>query len=85
VPDGCFAGYVGGPRVGAICYNVAHSHVVPLLLIAWSVLSSSASLLSVALIWLAHIGLDRALGFGLKYPTGFRDTHLGEIGRSRRI
>jgi hypothetical protein len=35
---------------------------------------------SVALIWLAHIGFDRALGYGLKYKAGFGFTHLGRIG-----
>jgi hypothetical protein len=79
VPDVSFAGYVGGPRVGAVAYNLAHSYVGPVTLGA-SLLSTGADL-SIAFIWAAHIGFDRALGYGSKYPTAFSDTHLGRIGR----
>jgi hypothetical protein len=81
VPDVSFAGYLAGPRAGAIVYNVAHSYVGPLLL-ALSVLATGAATLMLPLIWAAHIGFDRALGYGLKYPTGFGDTHLGRIGKT---
>jgi hypothetical protein len=37
----------------------------------------------VPLIWIGHIGFDRVLGYGLKYPTAFRDTHLGQLGLGR--
>jgi hypothetical protein len=79
VPDVSFAGYVAGPRVGATIYNVAHSYVGPLVL-ALTMLGAGMGL-TIAVIWAAHIGFDRALGFGLKYPTAFADTHLGRIGR----
>ena len=78
-PDLSFAGYLAGPRPGAALYNVAHSYAGPLLL-AMTLLSARISV-SVALIWVAHIGFDRALGYGLKYPSAFGDTHLGRIGR----
>ena len=42
---------------------------------------ASPLVLSLAMIWLAHIGIDRALGYGLKYQTGFAFTHLGRIGK----
>lgn len=79
VPDISFAGYLGGPRVGAVVYNLMHSYVGPLLLAAAFVGTGRPPVL--ALVWLAHIGFDRMLGYGLKYPTAFADTHLGTIGR----
>jgi hypothetical protein len=82
LPDISFAGYFAGPRVGAAVYNVAHSYVGPLLL-ALVLLTTGAALMW-ALVWAAHVGFDRALGYGLKYPTAFADTHLGRIGRPKR-
>jgi hypothetical protein len=79
-PDISFASYLAGPRAGAIIYNVAHSYVGPIALAAASFISGRVGL-SVALVWGAHLGFDRALGYGLKYPTAFRDTHLGPIGQ----
>jgi uncharacterized protein DUF4260 len=79
-PDISFAGYLAGPRVGAVIYNVAHSYVGPLALAAAFFMSGSIRLL-LALVWGAHVGFDRALGYELKYPTAFRDTHLGRIGQ----
>jgi hypothetical protein len=75
-PDLAMLGYLPGIRVGTICYNLVHTLIGPLLLIGYSVSSQSDWLLPYALIWIAHIGLDRMLGFGLKYPTRFNDTHL---------
>ena len=80
-PDLSFAGYLAGPRVGAIAYNVMHAMIAPLLLAAAGIALSSAIALNLALIWLAHIGFDRALGYGLKHAKGFGFTHLGRIGR----
>ena len=80
VPDVSFAGYLAGPRVGAIVYNMAHSYVGPLVLAAAFMADGRTP--ELALIWAAHVGFDRALGFGLKYPTAFGDTHLGRIGRA---
>ena len=78
-PDASFAGYLGGPRVGAAAYNALHGYVGPALLAAASLAMGAAP--AVALVWAAHVGFDRALGYGLKYPSGFGDTHLGRIGR----
>lgn len=80
VPDISFTGYLAGPRAGAIVYNLAHSYAGPLLLAGAALVTGRT--LAVALIWAAHVGFDRALGYGLKYPTAFEDTHLGRIGRS---
>jgi hypothetical protein len=78
VPDLAMLGYLRTVRLGTICYNLVHSLTVPFLLIAYAYLTRSLCLLAYGLIWTAHIGLDRMLGFGLKYPSGFRDTHLRE-------
>jgi hypothetical protein len=83
-PDLSFAGYLASPRLGAIAYNALHATVAPLLLGLASVLLQWPLAGSVALIWLAHIGIDRALGYGLKYPAGFGFTHLGGIGPAAR-
>jgi hypothetical protein len=82
VPDLSFAGYLAGPRVGALAYNAMHATIAPLALGAVAVAQNSPVALTVALIWLAHIGFDRALGYGLKHARGFGFTHLGPIGRA---
>ena len=78
-PDLAALGYLAGARVGSVTYNVVHTYALPaaLMLAAWS--SPSTFGLSLALIWFAHIGGDRLLGFGLKYPTEFKDTHLNRV------
>jgi hypothetical protein len=80
-PDLSFAAYLGGPRVGAILYNAAHSYLGPVALMTIGLAMAAPLTLSLAMIWLAHIGIDRALGYGLKYQTGFAFTHLGRIGK----
>jgi hypothetical protein len=84
VPDLSFAGYLAGPRVGAAAYNLMHSTITPLLLGAWATALNFHLALSLALIWLAHIGFDRALGYGLKHARGFGFTHLGRVGRAAK-
>jgi hypothetical protein len=82
-PDLSFLGYLAGARLGAIAYNAAHSLVGPLALAAVGLLGPGAAL-PLALIWIAHIGADRALGYGLKYADGFGMTHLGRLAGGRR-
>ena len=81
-PDLSFAGYLWGPRTGAAVYNAAHSYMGPMALMTTGFTTGSPIVLSIAIIWLAHIGFDRALGYGLKYATGFGFTHLGRIGKA---
>ena len=69
VPDVSFAGYLAGPRAGAVVYNAAHSYVGPIALALGSIATGRTA--ELALIWAAHIGFDRTLGYGLKNPTGF--------------
>jgi hypothetical protein len=78
-PDLSMLGYLANVRVGAGVYNFVHTLVAPGVLIAIAILASRRQLLPFALIWIAHIALDRMLGFGLKYPTRFKDTHLQHI------
>jgi hypothetical protein len=81
-PDLSLLGYLAGPRVGAALYNAAHSYAGPVLLLALGVLAAMPWAVAGSLVWLAHIGMDRALGYGLKYAAGFAFTHLGRIGRA---
>ena len=81
-PDLSFLAYLAGPRIGAAGYNLAHSYVGPIVIAALALLTGRPPV--AALIWAAHVGFDRALGYGLKYPTDFADTHLGRLARRGR-
>jgi len=83
LPDVSFLGYFGGPKIGAICYNSAHSYIGAIACIIAGYTLPAPTLLCAGIIWCAHIGFDRALGYGLKYTSGFGFTHLGLIGRNR--
>ena len=80
-PDLSMIGYLAGPRVGAITYNLAHNLVTALVVLAIGWFVPLAPLALAGAILVAHVGMDRSLGYGLKLPTDFRDTHLGRIGR----
>jgi len=75
-PDLSMVGYAVNARAGSITYNAIHTYVGPLLLGGYALVTSHTTMFQVALIWIAHIGFDRLLGYGLKYPTQFTDTHL---------
>ena len=81
LPDLSLAGYLGGPRVGAVIYNAAHATIGPIALVAAGMAIPAPMVAAIACIWAAHVGLDRAIGYGLKYQSGFAFTHLGRIGR----
>jgi hypothetical protein len=78
-PDLSFAGYLLGPRLGAAAYNALHTEIAPIVLGTVGVVTDADTAIQLALIWLAHIGADRVLGYGLKYPTAFKDTHLQRV------
>lgn len=80
-PDISFLGFLGGPRAGAIAYNVAHSYIGALLCVLLGAVVPVPVLATAGLIWCAHIGFDRALGYGLRYGGEFGLTHLGRVGR----
>ena len=81
-PDLSFAAYLIDPKTGALVYNAAHSYMAPVALLTLGFALGEPLILSIAMIWLAQIGIDRALGYGLKYAAGFGFTHLGRIGRA---
>ena len=83
VPDLSMLAYLAGPRWGALGYNLGHALTGPLLLGVIALLAGHSLFMALSLIWLAHIGFDRALGYGLKSPDGFHHTHLGLIGKAR--
>ncbi len=78
-PDLSMAGFIAGNRAGAATYNLVHTYVWPAALAGYGVVLEHPLTTSVALIWVAHIGIDRLLGFGLKYETGFKDTDLQRL------
>jgi len=80
-PDLSMVGYLRGARAGAALYNAAHAYPLPVMTGLLGLWAGSSLALELALIWTAHIGMDRALGFGLKFPDGFHHTHLGRIGK----
>lgn len=80
VPDLAIAAYLLGRRAGAAAYNLAHLELWPLILAAAGVIADQTVLVELALIWLAHIGIDRALGYGFKYADeDFQSTHLNRV------
>lgn len=82
-PDLSILFYLAGPRIGAAFYNAVHIYLGPIILLGVSAAAGASAGIAAALIWSAHIGIDRALGFGLKYGGGFALTHLGRIGHQR--
>ncbi len=80
-PDLSFLAYLAGPKIGAWVYNGVHSTIIPMAMLTIGFGFAPPLVLSLALIWLSHIGIDRALGYGLKYGFGFGFTHLGRIGK----
>jgi hypothetical protein len=78
-PDLSMAGYLAGARAGAAAYDVAHLEALPVALAAAGVVAGSDRAIELALVWLVHVRADRALGYGLKYPTRFEDTHLQRV------
>jgi hypothetical protein len=78
-PDVSMLGYLFSSQIGAALYNAFHSYPLPVALGIFGSLWSTPLAVAIALVWLAHIGMDRLAGFGLKYPSGFKDTHLGRM------
>lgn len=78
-PDLSALGFLAGKRAGAATYNIAHTYALPAILGGAGLLGGSDLAVSLALIWAAHIGMDRTVGYGLKYPSDFKDTHLSRV------
>jgi hypothetical protein len=77
-PDLSIAGYLANPRIGSLAYNVIHTYAMAAILLGMGWFFYPSTLLA-GLLLTAHIGLDRCLGFGLKYPTAFKDTHIQRV------
>ncbi len=78
-PDLFMAGYLFNKGFGAMTYNLAHTYTLPLILTTVAWLNGSAACGWVGLIWFAHIGWDRLIGYGLKYENSFKETHLQRV------
>ena len=83
LPDVSAVGYLGGPRMGAMTYNLAHSWAPGFAALAFGIWLAWPTMLALAAILIAHVGMDRAAGYGLKLSSSFQDTHLGRIGRAK--
>lgn len=81
MPDLSMLAYLADTRIGALVYNVAHAYVLPAMVFVLGFIGEGSFLMGLGLIWGAHLALDRFLGFGLKYPTDFKDTHLQRLIR----
>ncbi|WP_008826827.1 DUF4260 domain-containing protein [Haloplasma contractile] len=79
VPDLSMLGYIINTRIGAVIYNMFHTYVFTVGLAIIAITINHELLLAVSIIFTAHIGMDRTLGYGLKYPSGFKDTHMQRI------
>lgn len=84
-PDLSMLGYIRSPAMGATTYNLGHTLLGPAVLLAWGVVADSSLMVGLGAVWLAHIGLDRLAGYGMKHPDSFHHTHLGMIGPARRV
>jgi hypothetical protein len=78
-PDLFMLGFLVNVKLGTALYNLVHTEVGPIVLLLFAWIFPAPQLVPYALIWLSHQGLDRMLGFGLKYPTHFRDSHLQHV------
>ncbi|PKR77168.1 DUF4260 domain-containing protein [Halalkalibacillus sediminis] len=78
-PDLSMLGYIFNNSVGAMCYNLVHTYTLAILLIGVGYFGAVDAVLAIGLILAAHIGMDRMIGYGLKYPTDFKDTHLNKV------
>lgn len=80
-PDVFMVGYLKDSKLGALTYNIGHSYISPVLLAVLAYAIDSSFFYMLVLIWLAHIGMDRLFGYGLKYSDDFKHTHLGKISK----
>ena len=83
VPDVSMVGYLRDPKLGALLYNLAHNWALGLAVLGLGFVSGQTWLVIAGAVLVAHVGMDRALGYGLK-GASFQDTHLGRIGKAAR-
>ncbi|MCA0987605.1 DUF4260 domain-containing protein [Guptibacillus algicola] len=78
-PDVAMFGYMFGTKVGSYAYNVLHTYSLPLTILLFSLIGEQTLLVAIGLIWTAHIGMDRMIGYGLKSTEDFKVTHLQKV------
>lgn len=78
-PDLSMIGYIKGNKAGAVTYNLFHTYLLSGSILVIGIIIKSDILIQLGIIWTAHIGIDRLMGYGLKYPTDFKDTHLDRL------
>lgn len=78
-PDLSMLGYLINNKIGSICYNLFHTYILAIILLMSGFIWSIDLLLALGLILSAHIAMDRSIGYGLKYPSHFKDTHLHKV------
>lgn len=83
-PDLFMIGYIRNSHAGALIYNIGHSYISPIILLVVEFIAQTSSLIPFIIIWIAHIAMDRMMGYGLKYDDSFSHTHLGMIGRKMK-
>ncbi len=83
LPDASAIGYLRGPRLGAFTYNLFHNWAIGLAVLGLGLWTGNTLVILAGAILIAHVGMDRAVGYGLKLPTSFQETHLGRIGKVR--
>jgi len=83
LPDVSAAGFLVGQRVGTFTYNLVHNWVPGLAVLALGGWLASPVVVLAGAVLVAHVGMDRAVGYGLKLPSSFHDTHLGRMGRDK--
>lgn len=81
LPDIGMLGYLAGPKWGAYAYNLCHHRLVAAVLGAFGIISGMAVLQLASVLLFAHISMDRAMGYGLKFEDSFFHTHLGKVGK----
>ena len=78
-PDLFMLGYLTGPRIGALVYNLGHSKLIPVILVTTGILMHIGILIEIGIIYFAHIGMDHLFGYGFKYKSEFKDTHFSRV------
>ena len=78
-PDISMVGYLKNKKLGTITYNLGHNYILAFAILIWGLINSNNFIVSLGLILMAHVGLDRFLGFGLKYQGDFKDTHIQKL------
>jgi hypothetical protein len=80
-PDLAMLGYVFGNKSGAFFYNIFHHRGIAILVYILGCYLKMELLQLIGIILFSHSAMDRIFGYGLKYESGFKYTHLGEIGK----